>query len=207
MTTGNSLHSCPHTGSVVDAYYALTHVITSPAKEVVIDVAYTLYCCSNILSIGLYAVSTHVFSQMPLDPMKYNYLHVANLTNTSVLQDSRSQVFTTRSYVAVEGNKYLYIAFRNQGFCGSVDAISIHYFKCEAVSKNLVSYPETAAPRRESKKIQTSGICMQQSFPVTTAAANTMICYSNGTSLVTGGCQCMAGYQNISGSLCLGMID
>ena len=109
--------------------------------------------------------------------------------------------------MTVEGYPYLYIAFRTQGFCGSVDAISIHYFKCEAVNKNLVSYPETFAPRRESEKVQTSGICMQQSYPVTTAAANTMICYSNGTSTVTGGCQCMAGYQHISDSKCSGTTD
>ena len=107
--------------------------------------------------------------------------------------------------MAVEGYPYLYIAFRTQGFCGSVDSISMHYFKCEAVSKNLVSYPETVAPRNEAKTVQVSGNCMQQSFPVTAAASNNMICYSNGTSTITGGCQCMAGYQNISDSSCSGM--
>ena len=169
-----------------------------------IDIAYTLHCCSYTLAIGLYTLATTSFVFVPPNPRKYNYHHVTDLTNATTMRQSRSQVFTTRSYVAVEGNKYLYIAFRNQGFCGSVDAISIHYFKCEAVSKNLVSYPETVAPRRESEKIQSSGICMQQSFPVTTTAANTMICYSNGTSTVTGGCKCMAGYQNISDSKCSG---
>ena len=169
-----------------------------------IDITYTLYCCSHTLAIGLYTFGTSSDLGIPPDPRRHSYHHVTDLTNTTTMKQSRFQVFTTRSYVAVGGSTHLYIAFRNQGFCGSVDAISIHYFKCEAVSKNLVSYPETAAPRNEAKAIQISGRCMQQSFPVTTTAANTMICYSNGTSVVTGGCQCIAGYQNISDSKCSG---
>ena len=202
---GNSLHSCPKATSQVDDYYVLPGVSTSSAKEVVIDIAYTLRCCSHVLKIGLYALHTLTLIHIPPRPMDHSYLHVADLVNTSIILQSRSGTFNTRSYVAVEGYPYLYIAFRTQGFCGSVDAISMHYFKCEAVSKNLVTYPETAAPRHKAKTVQVSGNCKQQSFPVTAAASNNMICYSNGTSTITGGCQCMAGYQNISDSSCSGM--
>ena len=204
---GNSLHSCPIAISQVDDYYVLPGISTSSAKEVVIDVAYTLHCCSHVLKIGLYALNTLTLIHTPPKPMDHNYLHVADLTNASMIQQSGSGVFTTRNYVAVEGYPYLYIAFHTQGFCGSVDAISMHYFKCAAIRKNLVNYPETAAPRNEAKTVQIGGSCMQQSFPVTAAAANNMICYSNGTSTITGGCQCMAGYQNISDSSCSGMSD
>ena len=204
--SGNKPYSCPTSTSGADSYYVLHFISTSPAKEVAIDVTYTLKCCSHILFIGLYAIGTHSRTLIPPDPLQYAYHHVADLSNTSAIRESRSATFTRRCYFAVENSTYLYIAFRSQGFCGTVNEIKIRYFKCAAVVKNFVSYPETTAPTRAARILQISGTCFGHSYAIP-SAENVMICHSNGTSKITGDCQCRPGYQNVSVTTCSGMIS
>ena len=204
--SGNKPYSCPSTASIADSYYVLPYITTSPANEVAIDVTFTFICCSHILSIGLYAIGTLSPEHIPPSPFQSTYHHVTDLSNTSAIRESRSATFTVRGYVAVANSSYLNIALRSQGFCGTVNGIQVRYYKCSAIVNNLVSYPETIAPTRASKTLQIAGSCMQHSYRQT-SAENFMICYSNGTSKITGDCQCIAGYQNVSATVCSGMLS
>ena len=174
-----------------------------------IDVHYTLRCCNSAqqykLGIGLHALLASASSLPPPNPMTHAFRHVAELTNTTYIQPLFSKEFSSRSTVALGGKSFLCIAFRDQGFCGTIDTVEIKYFKCPAVVRNLTTYPEVAAPNSSSQEIEVNGICAHYSYPKTTQADNKMICYANGTSRVTGGCQCMAGYEKSSVSTCSGM--
>ena len=201
-TAGNKLHSTPKS-SRVDSYQVLLHMTTTPAKEVAMDVTYTLHCCSYDRIIGLYTWGTSGSIAAPPSPMNQRFHHVIDLTNTSVMRGSESMKFTTRCYVTVP-DTYLYIALRSQGCYGTLEGIKIYYFKCPAMVANLVSYPEKIAPTRDSVALTVIGTCVHQSLPKTKPTENVMVCYANGTSGTMGSCQCIAGYKNTSFSSCSG---
>ena len=175
----------------------------TPAKEVAIDVTYTLYCCSSDRKIGLYALGTSGGIAIPPNPMRHSFSHVTDLTNTSFMNSPGPVRFTTRVYVTVP-NAQLFIAFRSRGFYGTLEDIKVYYFKCPALVANFVSYPEKVAPTRDSVALVVSGTCVHQSLPKTNPVDNVMLCYANGTSKAVGMCQCIAGYQTTSVSSCSG---
>ena len=176
---------------------------TTPAKEIAVDVTYTLSCCSYDRKIGLYVLETSGSISIPPSPMQHDFRHVTDLTNSSVMNSPGPMRFIARVYVTV-ANAQLYIAFRSRGFSGTLEDIKAYYFKCPALVANFVSYPEKIAPTRDSMSLRITGTCVDQSLPETNSADNVMICYANGTSKTVGMCQCIAGYQNTSVSSCSG---
>ena len=201
-TSGGKLHSTSQP-TRVDSYHVLLQMTTTPAKELAIDVTYTLHCCFSDRKIGLYVLGSSGSISIPPSPMLHSFRHVTDLTNTSAMKSPGSVRFTTRVYVTV-ANVQLFIAFRSRGFSGTLENIKAFYFKCPAVVANFVSYPEKIAPTRESVALAVSGTCVHQSLPKTNPSDNFMLCYANGTSKTMGICQCIAGYQNTSMSSCSG---
>jgi len=199
-TSGGKLHSTSQP-TRVDSYHVLLQMTTTPAKELAIDVTYTLHCCFSDRKIGLYVLGSSGSISIPPSPMLHSFRHVTDLTNTSAMKSPGSVRFTTRVYVTV-ANVQLFIAFRSLGFSGTLENIKAFYFKCPAVVANFVSYPEKIAPTRESVALAVSGTCVHQSLPKTNPSDNVMLCYANGTSKTMGICQCIAGYQNTSMSSC-----
>ena len=89
-----------------------------------------------------------------------------------------------------------YLGLRDEGTCGTISRIIAYYVVCPARVENLVSYPETAVPVRNSSDIIFNAHCVSNSHNITTLE---MIAFSDNSTcspVADGGamCECDGGY-------------
>ena len=187
----------------------MSYISTSPAKEITIDVKYALRCCTSVkaykFSIGLYVLRTmSSISSADPSPMTEPYTYVGELRNTSLLIGNTKTFFNSKMLVDMKNLTGLYVAFRDIGICGNVLSLSWHYYNCPRYAGEHMKFPVTNAPTTSIGVTHVNGNCVANSQPKTIAGDNYMLCYTNGTAKVNGGCECKAGYENTSLSECKG---
>ena len=190
----------------MDSLLVIGHIFTAPANEITIDVTYTLRCCDSFvswqLSIGMYVFMSSTRSSQIPNPNASPYTYVGELRNTSAMLGSTSTRFNSQKTIEMKGYHGIYLGFRDTGICGSIESVSMYYITCSEVTRELIRFPSTIAPNASTALVRISGYCVGHSEP--RESDNFMLCYANGTSKIQGGCQCLAGYQNLSSSHCSG---
>ena len=188
----------------------MKYIPTQQANEITININYQLTCCCCTpekifkFSIGLYVfLSSTELSTVP-NPITSPYTYVGELRNTSVMQGSTKVPFSSQIIIGMKGFGGLYIAFRDQGICGNIQPLTIHYYKCPNIGGEQMQFIETIAPNTSTAVLTINGNCVAHSEPKTVKNDNFMLCYPNGTANVYGGCHCSAGYYNSSLSQCKG---
>ena len=110
--------------------------------------------------------------------------------------------FNSQMRVDMKNLSALNIAFRDTGICGKVLSLSWHYYKCPRYAGEHMEFQVTNAPTTRMGVTRVNGSCVANSLEKTNAGDNYMLCYTNGTAKVNGGCQCKAGFENSSLSEC-----
>ena len=185
----------------------MKYISTTPAEEITITVGYQLKCCAPGIrwdfSIGLYVqLSSTSFSSVP-DPNTSPYTYIGELRNTSVMQGNTLVNFTSQKIVSMRNFRGIYIGFRSRGICGNIHSVAMHYYKCPQIGGEQVWFPATAAPDSSTAVLHIGGNCIAHS-ETDKADEKFMLCYTNGTANFYGRCYCLAGYQSLSVSQCIG---
>ena len=98
------------------------------------------------------------------------------------------------NFSVIQGYKNFTLGLRGQYFCGSIDSISLFYYRCPASTTELVNFAAIPAPSKTSNSVLIDGSCTEHA--VTSSHRLSMTCYYNGTFKVSGVCKCKAGYSN-----------
>ena len=133
------------------------------------------------------------------------YTSVGKLVNhTAMKKGDKNKPFTSVITINTEDTMGIYLAFSPGRTCGGITAIEIWYLSCQSSADQLLTFPEQPAPSSNKSVIRVQGRCIDNSVAVSSAKDNVMMCYANGTSKISGGCQCQAGYYMNGNHQCLG---
>ncbi|XP_065061014.1 ephrin type-B receptor 1-like isoform X1 [Rhopilema esculentum] len=186
--------TCAVNDPSVDGNVIAPFITTNPAKQITLRVTYTLNCCSSKLSIGVYVL---LGSGEISAPSALSFKYISALKNTSSLNLSSRAQFTSAITIGMEGRTGLFIAFRDQGICGSLDSFHLSYIECPSSAGELMSFPpKTPAPNSTVSVRKVFGTCVPNADVQISQAANYMLCNANGSTKVNGGCHCKAGYES-----------
>ncbi|XP_065061006.1 ephrin type-B receptor 1-B-like isoform X3 [Rhopilema esculentum] len=186
--------ACETSNGVIDGNVITPFIITNPAKEITLRVTYTLNCCSSKLSIGVYVL---LGSGETSAPSALSFKYISALKNTSSMNPLSRAQFTSAITIGMEGRTGLFVAFRDQGICGSLDSFHLSYIECPSSAGELMSFPlRTAAPNSTVSVRKVLGTCFPNAVVQISQAAIYMFCYTNGSTKVNGGCHCKAGFEN-----------
>ncbi|XP_065061315.1 ephrin type-A receptor 3-like [Rhopilema esculentum] len=186
--------TCAGNDPSVDGNVITPFVTTNPARQITLRVTYTLNCCGAKLSIGVYVF---LGSGETSTPSAKSFKYISALKNTSSMTPFSRAQFTSAITIGMEGETGLFIAFRDQGICGSLDSFHLSYIECPSAAGELMSFPpKTPAPNSTVSVLEVLGTCVPNADVQISQAANYMSCYTNGSAKVNGGCHCIAGYEN-----------
>lgn len=180
-----------------DAYFVMPYMKTSPAKEVTIEFSYRLLFVQHWrLSIGVYILKANSSGSQTPDPNSAKFVHVVDLTNTTLMQINDQITFKAQKTIKVDYTNGLYIAYRSRGTCGIIYPAKATYFVCPRDSKELLEFPLTSAPTTSQAVKRVNGSCVKNAVLKGSDVNNFMLCYTNGTGAFFGECYCKAGYEN-----------
>ena len=191
----------------MDSLLVIGYISTAPANEITINVTYKLACCKPGISwqhsIGLYAfMSSRELSVIP-NPNTASYAYVGELRNGSVMQGATKKAFHSYKTIEMKGFRGIYLGFRDKGICGAIGSISIQYNMCsDSKVQLLMRSPTAVALNTSTVMVYMNRNCVAHLKPGN--GANAMLCDADGRAKIQGGCQCLAGFQNLSSSQCIG---
>ena len=87
---------------------------------------------------------------------------------------------------------HVILALQESSYCGTVNGVSMFYYKCSAKGSELVVFQDVAAPNKSASPILLTGKCAKDS--VQESSPLRMRCHYNGTFEVFGSCKCKAGF-------------
>ncbi|XP_014679082.1 PREDICTED: ephrin type-B receptor 3-like, partial [Priapulus caudatus] len=109
--------------------------------------------------------------------------------------DNNEVVINTEVRSVAASKRGVYFAFHDEGACISLLAVRVYYVTCPNITLNHAFFPETPTGREVSSIKQTIGGCVPNAAQSRTPS---YLCTGGGQwDLLTGGCECVAGYQAI----------
>ena len=191
----------------MDSLLVMVYISTAPANEITVNVTYKLACCETGISwqhsIGLYVLMSSTALSVIPNPTTSPYAYVGELRNTSVMQGNIKLRFISQKTIGTKGYRGIYLGFRDRGIYGGIESVSIHYSMCsDSTTQLLMRIPTAVASNSSTTVVRINGACVAHLGQG--KGANVMLCGADGTAKVQGGCECSAGYQNISSSQCIG---
>ena len=173
---------------------------TSSAKQISIEIKFSIRDCSSFhpnckLWFGLYALASSRFTVNP-SPLKTKFEYVGYAQNTTVLDGSKSGEYSTKFAFELKGRAGLYIAVRDQGFCGKISALKVSYFTClTKLYGRLTEFPYNVAPNSSTRVVTIRGRCLENAVNTKPDTEITLDCYASGHVHSNSECICSAGYE------------
>ena len=204
--------SLPPSNTQPDDWLISDQVSIRDANRIDITVDYFIRSCSNFPNNGgsycvdAFGLYVNQSDQFIVDGVYYPDPRIDSAYErvTEIKQAIDSRNSETINFLPK--GKYIILAFRNYGACGTLFSVKVTYNVCpdETLNNRLVSLPRTVAPVNESSFIQVEGNCTKDAVEV--PGSLFAHCESNGewnTTGLQGRCICKEDMQN-NGGICEG---
>ena len=172
------------------------------ANEVLFNVSYTFEecvppCTRDYVTLYGFQSNHATFAAPRIDISNYQSLFGDEEASRLQQSGATGQQMNTLRLIPPANSSGFHLGVRDEGTCGQVDRIIIHYLVCPFRVDGLVIYPETALPPLNSPDIIVDAKCAANSHNTTTLQVRASSGHPRGcTPLATGKpeCVCNAGH-------------
>ena len=135
-------------GSTQDNWVFTQHIAYLEAREVRIEIIYTLEECQSTAQQPQCKINFLTFHRYDRDqPNSAAQVYRSNYNELERLEYSGSgEVTTTFTFLRPGARQGFYLGIKDNGTCGSIRRLQVYYRVCPGAAVHLVTYPELALP-------------------------------------------------------------
>lgn len=199
--------TCQINKTISNSHLFTPYINTVPAKVINVAASFKIHKCCSFLpseecyhSFGVYAWQTSRKNDTTRHmKISDDYKFAGNFKNNTAMATCPpyfKDFHNVTLKIGMKGYPGLYLAFEGNKACVRIDKVTAYYSAClQEYKDRLIRFQITPLPNSTMRVVRVRGFCTKNTVHAKDKGEIAMSCYANGTSNVTGMCQCAPGFR------------